>query len=269
MGILQLKEMLTYCRPARSNTETEFIDNFIKHNRNAQEDAFGNVYIIVGESDTLFSCHTDTVHSKEGRQEVIDDQVFGIFSKKDGEVLGADDTAGIWIMLNMIDNNIPGVYIFHKDEEIGGLGSAWIAKNKPDYIKGINKAIAFDRRGQDEVITHQFMGRCCSDIFGNALAEEIGVGYRTSPLGIFTDTAQYTSFIIECTNISVGYENEHTPHEYLDYTFLCDILMPKLLKVDYETLPVIIRDMEFGEFYMEDYEDNYYRTLEASYELGV
>lgn len=233
-----LHEMLTYKRPSRSKTEEVFIDKFIKSGRTFSEDEFGNVYIIVGESSTLFSCHTDTVHRTEGVQNIIVDEMFTIVYKDDKEILGADNTAGVWIMLKLIDNNIPGVYVFHKDEEIGGGGSRWIAKNRPEQIANITKAIAFDRKGQNEVITHQFMGRCCSDVFGNALADAIGLNYAISDQGIFTDTANYVDFIPECTNISVGYENEHTPSEFLDYGFLVDNLMHRLLLVNFEELPV-------------------------------
>lgn len=233
-----LLEMLTYKRPSRSKTEELFIDKFIKSGRTFSEDDYGNVYIIVGKSSTLFSCHTDTVHKVEGIQNIIVDESFGVIYKDDKEVLGADNTAGIWIMLKLIDNNIPGVYVFHKDEEIGGGGSRWIAKNKPEYIASITKAIAFDRKGQDEIITHQYNGRCCSDNFGNALASAIGLNYTISDQGIFTDTANYVDFIPECTNISVGYENEHTPSEFLNYGFLVDNLMKRLLLVNFEDLPV-------------------------------
>ena len=233
-----LQEMLTYKRPSRSKTEEVFIDKFIKSGRTFSEDEFGNVFIIIGESTTLFSCHTDTVHRSEGIQNIIVDESFGVIYKDDKEVLGADNTAGIWIMLKLIDNNIPGVYVFHKDEEIGGGGSRWIAKNRPEQIANVTKAIAFDRKGQNEVITHQFMGRCCSDIFGTALASAIGLNYAISDKGLFTDTANYTSFIPECTNISVGYENEHTPSEFLDYGFLVDNLMGRLLTINFEDLPV-------------------------------
>ena len=105
--------MLTYKRPSRSKTEELFIDKFIKSGRTFSEDDYGNVYIIVGKSSTLFSCHTDTVHKVEGIQNIIVDESFGVIYKDDKEVLGADNTAGIWIMLKLIDNNIPGVYVFH------------------------------------------------------------------------------------------------------------------------------------------------------------
>lgn len=259
-----LKEMLTYRRPSRSNTEKEFINKFIKPIKNMKEDHHGNVYLSLGNSDTLFSCHTDTVHRKEGIQGYVDDTVFGVIYKDDGEILGADNTAGVWIMLSLIAHNIPGLYLFHKDEEIGGLGSSWIAKTRPQYIENITKAIAFDRKGQHEVITHQYMGRCCSDTFGNSLAKFIGLDYTISDEGIFTDTANYTNFINECTNISVGYENEHTKNEYLDYNFLVNKLMPSLLEVPWDDLP-IEREFNTKNEALGTYLDNYDEELYYNY----
>ncbi len=268
----KLKEMLTYRRPSRSNTEKEFINKFIRPIKNMKEDSHGNLYLSLGKSDTLFSCHTDTVHRKHGIQGYVDDTVFGVIYKDDGEVLVADNTAGVWIMLNLIENNISGLYVFHKDEEIGGLGSRWIAKHRPNYIMDINKAIAFDRKGQHEVITHQYNGRCCSDTFGNSLAKYIGLNYAISDNGIFTDTANYIDFISECTNISVGYENEHTKNEYLDYNFLVNDLMPSLLEVPWDKLP-IERKFGYNNRYIDHYEDefmsDYYDDLYKEYMYEV
>jgi hypothetical protein len=151
------------------------------------------------------------------------------------------------------------LYVFHKDEEIGGLGSSWISKVRPKYVENITKAVAFDRRGQNEVITHQYMGRCCSDTFGNSLAKFIGLNYTISEEGIFTDTANYINFINECTNISVGYENEHTKNEYLDYNFLVNRLMPSLIEVPWNELP-IERDFNDKVEIYDDFSDSYYEA---------
>src|SRR5216683_3061735 len=65
-----LLDMLTYCRPAGSDTESAFIDKYIAPLPGAQADAHGNWHVAVGDSTVLWSCHTDTVHSKQGRQTV-------------------------------------------------------------------------------------------------------------------------------------------------------------------------------------------------------
>lgn len=41
--------------------------------------------------------------------------------------LGADCTTGIWIMLQMIEANVPGFYIIHTDEEVGRKGAESIS----------------------------------------------------------------------------------------------------------------------------------------------
>jgi hypothetical protein len=40
------------------------------------------------------------------------------------------------------------------------------------------------------------------------------------PTGVFTDSANFTELIPECTNVSVGYFNEHTHDELQNITYL-------------------------------------------------
>jgi hypothetical protein len=82
-------------------------------------------------------------------------------------------------------------------------------------------AIAFDRRGTSDVITSQFGGRCCSDAVAVSIADQLtaaepGLQYRPAS-GTYTDTAEYVDTIAECTNLSVGYEHEHTRNEMLSW----------------------------------------------------
>jgi len=113
-----------------------------------------------------------------------------------------------------------GLYLFHRGEERGGLGSRYIASTTPELLHGIRAAIAFDRRGTHSVITHQRGQRSASDAFAYSLADALGLGHAPDPTGTFTDTANYVDLIGECSNLSVGYENEHTDHETLDLGYL-------------------------------------------------
>jgi hypothetical protein len=140
-------------------------------------------------------------------------------------------------MREMILANVPGLYIFHRAEEIGGLGSGYIAKHTPNALSGINHAIALDRRGCDSVITHQGYGRGCSDDFAKALAKGIGHGFYPDNTGIFTDTANYMDIVPECTNLSVGYDHEHTARETLNLDHLFR-LRKSLIMLDVARLPV-------------------------------
>ena len=206
-----------------------------------QSDEFGNLFIKVGESDVMFTSHLDTATSANTPVNHVFD---GKIIKTDGKsILGADDKAGVTIMLNMIKNNIPGLYYFFLGEEVGCVGSKKVAAvQKETKIEGINKVISFDRRGTTSVITYQSGRRCASDTFGRALAGELNKAddsfeYIIDPTGVLTDSVQFISIYPECTNISVGYQSEHTFSETQDIEHLTK-LAEACLKVDWNGLPV-------------------------------
>ena len=171
----------------------------------------------------LWSCHIDTVHNAKGnpRQVVMYDAAIELMWKEDNEPLGADDGAGVWLLLNMIDAKVPGTYIFHRGEECGGIGSRGMAEHHKEWLSRFNWAIAFDRRDCGDVITEQCVGKCASEAFALAFAKKLNdqntiFSYKPDPTGSFTDTANYRRIISECANVSVGYESEHGPQEMLD-----------------------------------------------------
>lgn len=242
----RLLDMLKYKRPHGSESERDFIDNFILFNYEVQyigeSDKDPAAYVIkVGESRTIFSCHVDTVHRKGGKQKIKFNPTTQTYSKADGQPLGADDTAGCWLMLEMIDAGVPGTYMFHRGEEVGGIGSSYVADNCRSFLSDYDRAIAFDRRGSTDVITHQTRGRCASDEFAQALADALNADdvslYEPCDMGTFTDTANYTSVIPECTNISCGYMHEHTERETLHLPTLF-ALRDNCLRIDWKSLPV-------------------------------
>lgn len=230
-------EMLTTRRPAGGFGEEYFVQTWLKP-LGAWRDPYGNHWIEVGEEySTLFSAHTDSVHGDNDLQDVeVDEERFEAF-KTDGRPLGADNAAGCWILIQLIKAGIPGLYIFHTEEERGGGGSRYVARNYSDVFEGrIKRAIAFDRRGTTDIITHQASGRCCSDTFAKALAEALGMEHAPSDRGIFTDTANYIEIIPECTNVAVGYANEHTGEETQDLLYLFN-LAERVIEVDWDALP--------------------------------
>lgn len=212
--VAELLTMLTYRRPSGGATEAAFIRRFVLP-LGAERDEYGNHWLQIGKAPILWSCHTDTVHTKEGAQRVL--YGAGVASVAKSECLGADCGTGVWLMSEMIRAGVAGTYVFHADEEIGGIGSDYIAHEAVYRLKGIDFAIAFDRKGTNEIITHQTNKRCASDLFATSLAECLQpLAYRASDGGTFTDTANYANLIPECTNISVGYYKQHTTGEHQD-----------------------------------------------------
>ena len=223
-----LAEMLTYCRPHGSIAEGIFRRLYLLSLPDALEDECQNIHVKIGTSPILWSSHTDTVHRAQGRQTLrINSKEHTIRlsrrSKRSSNCLGADDTVGVFLMREMILRGIPGHYVFHYGEEAGGIGSSGIRRARPELFNAALYAIAFDRRGTADVITHQSFGRCASDTFARSLAAQLP-GYSPSDRGIFTDTANYDDLIPECTNISVGYYHEHSRGEYVDYAHVGRLL---------------------------------------------
>lgn len=248
--LAMLLDMLTYQRPAGSGAERAFINRFIAPLPGAYCDIHGNWHIQIGPhcaAPIVWSSHTDTVHRTEGRQTIHHDPDTGMVRlskrsrKRGASCLGADCAVGVWIMIGMIKRGVPGRYIFHYGEEVGGQGSRGLAESHASWLESFRCAIAFDRRCDGSIITHQrFWYRTASDAFATslgALLAPAGLTMRADDTGVYTDTCEYATLVPECTNLSVGFTHEHTPDETLD-TRHAMRLLNALCTVDLSVLAV-------------------------------
>lgn len=212
------------------------------------KDQHGNYYKIIGDNpapSVMFSSHLDTADRRQVPTSLYSREEDGqeIIYTDGTSILGADDKSGVTVMLYMMAHNIPGLYYFFIGEERGGIGSNKVSADfySIEYLKNVKKCISFDRRKTESVITQQLGRVCCSNQFGTALCEEYnksGLNLSLDPTGIYTDSASFIDDIPECTNVSVGYNNEHTDREYQNMTFLTKLCKASL-KVDWESLPVV------------------------------
>lgn len=226
---------------------------------------------------TMFSCHMDTVHHFDEQKwpptgKVPSIRLVGkpngsdkekgycwgasfntaydglkVKNKFNAQTLGADDKAGCYVLCEMIAHNIPGLYVFHVGEERGCVGSRWIVQNTPELVKGIQRCIAFDRKDYTDVIAWQRGSRTasikCTDAIATQLNELMNIPqqeykFKGDVRGVFTDSACYENIIPECTNISIGYFDNHGPNEYLDYYWLSKMFTPAAIKVKWNEIPV-------------------------------
>lgn len=233
---MRLDRILSIKRPHGGKGESQ-LRSMLQKEFGGTVDKAGNLWIVKGQSTTLFVAHMDTVHRDDGKIALT--SMLGIVTATDKAgkpcVLGADDGAGVWMLCELLTAGIPGIYLFTVGEERGGIGARHAAKD--ERLIGLNRAIAFDRRGKTDIIVDQAHGKCASTEFAKALGAALGMGH-TPESGIYTDTAEFTSVIPECTNISVGYAHEHTYQESLDTEYLCN-LRDAALKVEWEELPVV------------------------------
>ncbi len=232
----KLVDMLATCRPHGSRTEHDFIERFLLP-YGCDADGFGNLWLRIGDAPLLWSSHVDTCHRRDGLQAIHWDatDIVRLADGSPSNCLGADCTAGVWLMSEMIEAGVPGLYVFHRGEERGGLGSSYIAANESHRLDGMLSAVAFDRRGRNSVITHQRGERSCSDGFAASLATLLNLEHSCDPTGLFTDTANYVDLIGECSNLSIGYANEHTANETLDVAYLLR-LRDRVVAADFSAL---------------------------------
>lgn len=269
--IAALMDIVSYNRDGRTPGERIIIEKYVEQLDGVIRDDFGNYWLEVhppegGRATSLFTAHTDTVHDRSDPQQhklAIRD---GILSRRGGGVLGADDGTGMWLLLNMIAQQVPGIYVFFRDEETGGQGSSYVVRHQVVELGHIKRCISFDRKATGHVITHQSGGRCCSDTFAKALSAQLnglGFGFNFAPNdgGSFTDSANFTDQIPECTNLSVGYYDQHFDTECQDLTFASRLALA-LARVDWEALPTE-RDPKDDdrEWYYSGFGNNYHGSL--------
>ncbi|AEH47525.1 M20/M25/M40 family metallo-hydrolase [Parageobacillus thermoglucosidasius] len=186
-------------------------------------DEYGNLLAAIhcGEGPVIaLSAHMDTVKSFHPYRTVIEN---GTTLKSSSGILGADDRAGIAVILEIIDfirhSRFQGTLkiAFTVQEEIGCLGSRHI---DPAFLQDIDAAIVVDRRGTRDIVTsYAGIVPFCPDEYGRifetagALA---GMPDWKITAGGLSDAKTFAEFGIPSVNLSVGYEHEHTELETLD-----------------------------------------------------
>ena len=235
-----LGQAVTLKRDYGSATEAAFVAWLTRQVHVTMVDAAGNLHVdtrTLPAHRSMFTAHTDTVHSSGGPNTV---RVDGKYWRADkGAALGADDGSGCALLAYMIEMGVPGYFVFFRGEECGGIGSKWLAEEMPGLFSEIDRAIAFDRADYYDVITHQAGGRCCSDTFAQALADKLSTDdnwYMPCDTGVYTDTAEFIGLIPECTNISVGYKHQHGDREWQDVEFLWK-LAGTCVSIQWDLLP--------------------------------
>ena len=245
--VTNLLTILSTQRKAGTPEEEAFVAKHIlplENHPNATQftqDEYGNVFVeVCGGSDKLFTAHTDMIVIPNTKQEVLYDANLQVAYTSGKCTLGADDGAGMWLLMELLKAGVPCWLAFFRAEEVGGLGSQFAAKDNPEFFKSFTHCISLDRRGTGDVITHQSWGRCCSDALADHLSRALnahGLNYAPCDGGIFTDSANFTDIIPECLNVASGYNNEHRNEEELDVDHLLR-LRDALVKIDWTTMPV-------------------------------
>lgn len=168
----------------------------------------------------LLNAHLDIVEELvPGRQIVKENGVW----RSDRGILGADDRAGIAVILQMARNlaqssfNGKVKFVFTVQEECGLVGASQVDEY---FLWDVDAAFVVDRRGTGDIVTscggyipfcNEAFGRCIEEI-----AEKTAVGKWACTAGGSSDTRIWAAHGIQSVNLSAGYRNEHTEDETLD-----------------------------------------------------
>lgn len=256
-----MMEILRYRRCDGTHTHAEFCNKILEPVFGIP-DEHGNYVLAVGDNPRIcFTAHSDTCHwggeyttrGCEGTQQVeIDDNrkiSLSVQERIDGKsmCLGADDGAGIWLILGMIEEGIEGFYAIFASEEVGGLGSFALRQDAPEWLSEVDIMVSLDRAGYDSLVTHQGGERGCSDMFAQYFADALNdntvtvLDYHPDSTGVFTDSANFAGDLPNCTNLSVGYFSQHSAAESLDFYFL-EGLLDALISLNWEDLAAYSRE---------------------------
>lgn len=263
----KLVTMLASMRPAYSLAEQAFCDEHLLPIF-GEPDPHGNYIKVIGNDPTVaFTAHTDTVHRAQGIQSLVIEHDF--VTSSTGSCLGADCTTGVWLLLGMIEAGIEGVYVAHAAEEIGGLGSAALVADRPLWLDNIQVCLSFDRFGTDSIITHQCGRRTASNAFATSLADILDMpSLKPDSTGVYTDSAEYADLVPECSNLSVGYYDQHTTRESQDLLF-AEMLLQRLIQADWSAL-VVSRDLtQLDEEYGSPFGSNWYEDEDDTEDLDA
>lgn len=219
------KELLKklYCLHSPSGGEKKmrrFIKRYIRKNCGVckvEQDSAGNVFVTKGVADTYpcLASHIDQVQDAHSRDFVCIDAegvIFGYSPKcHEQQGLGADDKNGILICLECLAKYDAIKVAFFVGEETGCKGSSACDLA---FFSDCRFIIEPDRRGSSDLITSMFCGDVCSEDFIKAIGAE-HFGYKEEQ-GSITDVGTLTErgVGISCLNLSCGYYEAHTDHEF-------------------------------------------------------
>lgn len=191
-------------------------------------------YIIaIGDIPIALVAHMDTVF-KFPVSDLYYDQKKGVLWSPEG--LGADDRAGIFAIIKILQDGLRPSVILTTGEEDGGVGACAICERYPDCpIPGLKYMIQLDRHGTNDCV---FYDCYCPEFVD--YVESFGFCERW---GSFTDISfLMPEWQIVGVNLSVGYEDEHSKQEILCINPLFDTIK-KVKKMLTETnIPDFVYD---------------------------
>ena len=180
----------------------------------------GNFILVRGTAPVMLVAHLDTIHEKPVKQ---------ICASENGTILmspqgiGGDDRCGVFALVKLYHAaQVKPWLLFCCNEEVGGLGAKQfcLAHSQgllPTELDALKFLIEIDRKGANDAVFYD----CDNHDFEDYIT---GKGFQTA-LGSFSDISLLAPELgVAAVNLSSGYYNAHTLHEYIITTQLDNVI---------------------------------------------
>lgn len=196
-------ELFEYIAKLTQPQLKNFLTKFLNAKYNKVVSNYDYIYA-EGDIPICLVAHTDTVFQLPP-EEIFYDSSKNVLWSPDG--LGADDRAGIFAIIKIIQSGLKPHIIFPADEEMGCVGSLKLAEKECPF-KDLRYIIQLDRQGYSDCVFYD----CHNENF---------IDYVEN-FGFFTATGSFSDISVLCpkwgvagVNLSIGYKNEHSREEIL------------------------------------------------------
>ena len=184
-----------------------------------EQDAVGNLYVTKGEGDT-YPCavaHMDTVHDIRADLTLLcsGDYITGFDCTRMRQTgIGGDDKVGVYIALQLLEEQPVMKAAFFVDEERGCVGSS---EARMGFFDDCRFVLQADRRGSTDFVTNASGVELCSKAFRRAVRPLLAMyGYKEAQ-GLMTDVMalKMGGLGVSAINASCGYHRPHCDDEYV------------------------------------------------------
>lgn len=222
-----------------------------------------NYILVPGQAPIMLIAHLDTVHKTP---------VKCICKSSDGNILmspqgiGGDDRCGVYALVKVHEAApIKPWLLFTCDEEIGGLGAETFAmdysegkiqkyfRKQPKGLETLKLLVEIDRKGSKDAVYYD----CDNPEFEAYITSK---GF-VKAIGSFSDISIIAPEMgIAAVNLSSGYYNAHTLHEYINRKQI-DAVIKAVVKIIADSVRSnfpkfkYVKRIQFNSFYKSSSED--------------
>lgn len=172
----------------------------------------GNYILVPGQAPVMLLAHLDTVH-KEPVKTICKSDNGNVLMSPQG--IGGDDRCGVYALVTAhARSKVKPWLLFTCNEEVGGVGASVFCghhgKGKlPKGLDDLKALIEIDRKGRNDAVYYD----CDNTEFEEYIT---GKGFHTE-FGSFSDISLVAPELgVAAVNLSSGYYNAHTQHEYIN-----------------------------------------------------